>query len=200
MPKCIVQDCENFTRHNKTSILYCIKHQAQIKRNGCLGKKIGDHGLEKIPHAVDQLIIDNANKTDQELIVLLNNAGFVGITKTNIWYRRKKLGIKKYGSGEERRNKEWIRKRAIKAHGHSCELCHYKEIVEVHHILFKKDGGGDEISNLIVVCPNCHDLFTKKVINMTNRAQIPIVKVQVQKIIMDTYKYLFNGEKNVEEK
>ena len=43
----------------------------------------------------------------------------------------------------------------------SCELCGYKEhpqILVVHHILERKNGGTNDITNLQLICPNCHAL------------------------------------------
>ena len=46
----------------------------------------------------------------------------------------------------------------IEYRGNKCELCPYsiKEILNIHHIKERKNGGTDEEYNLIVVCPNCH--------------------------------------------
>jgi len=41
--------------------------------------------------------------------------------------------------------------------GISCSICGWdKSRLDIHHIVYKKDGGGDEHSNLITLCPNCH--------------------------------------------
>ena len=42
-----------------------------------------------------------------------------------------------------------------------CTICHYHDeprILEIHHILERCNGGTDDVSNLIVLCPNCHSL------------------------------------------
>ncbi len=39
--------------------------------------------------------------------------------------------------------------------GHSCSICKAPWL-EIHHIKHLKDGGETELSNLIVLCPNCH--------------------------------------------
>lgn len=46
------------------------------------------------------------------------------------------------------------RDRAIREYGHACTRCGYSLIVDVHHI----DGNhqNNELSNLDVLCPNCH--------------------------------------------
>lgn len=43
--------------------------------------------------------------------------------------------------------------------GNKCEMCGWdKGNCDVHHIKPKSKGGTDDISNLIVLCPNCHRL------------------------------------------
>ena len=41
--------------------------------------------------------------------------------------------------------------------GRRCCLCGKLHRVQVHHIVPREDGGGDEIENAIPLCPNCHD-------------------------------------------
>lgn len=38
---------------------------------------------------------------------------------------------------------------------HRCTICAEKAF-EIHHIIGRAEGGGDEVDNLIVLCPNCH--------------------------------------------
>lgn len=38
-----------------------------------------------------------------------------------------------------------------------CSICGWNESTcDIHHIISKKNGGTDEMSNLIYICPNCH--------------------------------------------
>ena len=38
-----------------------------------------------------------------------------------------------------------------------CSICGWSESsCDIHHIIPKKDGGTDDMNNLIMVCPNCH--------------------------------------------
>ena len=37
-----------------------------------------------------------------------------------------------------------------------CEVCSSKS-VDIHHIIYKSQGGKDEIDNLIALCRSCHD-------------------------------------------
>lgn len=51
-----------------------------------------------------------------------------------------------------------LRKRVFERSGPQCQKCGYDNanILQCHHILPKKSGGGDEIENLMLLCPNCH--------------------------------------------
>lgn len=40
----------------------------------------------------------------------------------------------------------------------ACRVCGFREALHVHHVIHKKEGGGDQVSNLITLCPNHHAL------------------------------------------
>lgn len=40
-----------------------------------------------------------------------------------------------------------------------CYFCNYKKILIPHHIIRKCDGGLDNSSNILLICPNCHSLI-----------------------------------------
>ncbi len=46
--------------------------------------------------------------------------------------------------------------------GYKCAnpSCRHILTLELHHIAWVKDGGGNEAENLLVLCPNCHSLHT----------------------------------------
>ena len=46
--------------------------------------------------------------------------------------------------------------------GYKCAnpTCRHVLTLELHHIEWVKDGGGNEPSNLLALCPNCHSLHT----------------------------------------
>lgn len=46
------------------------------------------------------------------------------------------------------------RNKAIKYYGHKCVRCGFEEVVEVHHK--DRDRTNNNLSNLEVLCPNCH--------------------------------------------
>lgn len=38
--------------------------------------------------------------------------------------------------------------------------CNHILTLDIHHIVWVRDGGGDDASNLLALCPNCHSLHT----------------------------------------
>jgi len=47
--------------------------------------------------------------------------------------------------------------------GHKCAnpTCRHILTLELHHIIWVKDQGGDDPDNLLALCPNCHSLHTQ---------------------------------------
>lgn len=158
-------------------------HLARIKRHGHPGLQTGFHKLEKLPHPiVDDFIRKNCKKLiDIEIANTLRKKGFKEANQWTVRYRRRKLGIKKYLYGEIKKHGAWIRLQAIKKYGAKCELCGYSLVVESHHILPRKMGGLHEIDNLMVLCPNCHALITRRYLNLKNRKDIPAIRKKLSK-------------------
>jgi 5-methylcytosine-specific restriction endonuclease McrA len=188
MPKCIVKECKNFTRYKNTKIKYCSMHLARIKRNGNTELKSGSHALEKIPHErVDDFILKNCHEMiDIEMAKKIREMGFLGATQWTIKYRRRKLGIKKYLYGEIKKHKAWIRSQAIKKYGNECELCGYRLSIDTHHIKPKNEGGLHEIDNLMILCPNCHSLITRKIFYINSRKDIPMIQRKIKELTNKT--------------
>jgi len=46
--------------------------------------------------------------------------------------------------------------------GYKCgnPACRHILTLELHHIVWVRDGGGNQPSNLLALCPNCHSLHT----------------------------------------
>jgi len=191
MPKCKIRDCKKFTRYKNTKAIYCTMHLARIKRHGHPGLQTGFHKLEKLPHLiVDDFILKNCKRMlDKEIVKELKNKGFKGANQWLVRYRRRKLGIKKYLYGEIKKYKAWIRIQAIKRYGNKCELCGYKLVVETHHILPKNKGGLHEINNLMVLCPNCHAVITRKYFSLKNRKDIPDLRRKLITLQKSSYPY-----------
>ena len=51
---------------------------------------------------------------------------------------------------------------ALMEAGYKCgsPVCRHVLTLELHHIVWVRDGGGNDLSNLLVLCPNCHALHT----------------------------------------
>ncbi len=45
-----------------------------------------------------------------------------------------------------------------KIFGGKCAVCGFSDVIQVHHLVPRSVGGTDDISNLIVLCPNHHAL------------------------------------------
>lgn len=157
-PTCEVPDCRKYRVYRNTISPYCEMHKARVRRNGTFGlRDKSSHGLEKLPHSVDAFIHEHANEMFDRMIAgHLRNQGFAGATVWTVKYRRRKLGIQKYGLGGKRQYKQWIRQQALKKYGHRCELCGYHLLVETHHILPKHRGGLHDVDNLMVACSKVH--------------------------------------------
>jgi len=184
MPRCAIKGCKKFTRYKETKGIYCSMHLARIKRHGHPGLQEGFHKLEKLPHPiVDDFIRQNCKELiDEKIAEKLKKKGFKEATQWIVRYRRRKLGIKKYLYGEIKKHKAWIRMQAIKKYGNKCELCGYILSVDTHHILPKNKGGLHEIENLMVLCPNCHALITRRYLNLKNRKDIPAIRKKLSKL------------------
>ena len=58
---------------------------------------------------------------------------------------------------------ETIRQVVLLEAGYKCAnpTCRHILTLELHHIVWVKDGGGNDLDNLLALCPNCHSLHTK---------------------------------------
>ena len=162
-------------------------HQTRLRRYGHLGRKTGSHGLEKIPHTLDQVVQEHAALKDSEIMEVLHKMGFKSITIYNVRYRRKKLGIKKYLGNK---CKSWVIKHACDLYGKACELCGYSLVVEVHHVIERKNKGTNEDNNLTVLCPCCHALITRKILTMKSRQDIPVLRETLKEMLRVGYSQL----------
>lgn len=124
---------------------------------------------------------------DKEVAKKLKRMGFDGATVWTVKYRRRKLGFKKYLYGEIQKHREWIRRQAIKKYGRKCELCDYSLVIEAHHIIPKHKGGLHEIDNLMILCPNCHVLLTRRKLILTSRKDINAIRQKLKKLRETSY-------------
>lgn len=191
-PTCTVPSCQKPRTYYNTTHPYCEMHKARFRRRGHFGLRDKSfHKLERLPHAVDPFIREHAPKMlDRQLAERLHEQGFAGATVWTVKYRRRKLGIRKYESGEKRKHKAWIRRQALRKYGKHCELCGYHLCVETHHIVPKYRGGPHEVDNLMIVCSNCHTLLTRGYVKLSRRSGIPRVRHRIQRILRSAYPYL----------
>lgn len=56
----------------------------------------------------------------------------------------------RWGGGDD----QYWKQQLIKIYGHSCQVCGFNIIIQVHHI----DGNrkNNQIDNFVLLCPNCH--------------------------------------------
>lgn len=54
-------------------------------------------------------------------------------------------------------------------YGGKCMVCSFDEIVEVHHIKPRYLGGGDELENLALLCPNHHAMADRRMIQIKRK-------------------------------
>jgi len=186
MPKCAVKECLQSTQYKDTKQIYCQMHLARVRRHGYPElKKNAYHSLEKMPHnVVDDFIQRNCKKMiDIDIARVLRKKGIKGVNQWNVRYRRRKLGVKKYLSGEILKHKAWIRSQAINKYGNKCELCGYGLSLDTHHITPKKLGGQHEVDNLTVLCPNCHALLTRNIFILKSRKDLSKIRKKVTKLL-----------------
>lgn len=69
---------------------------------------------------------------------------------------------KKKVAGPRRKVPPETSRQVLMEAGYKCgnPTCHHVITLELHHIEWVKDGGGNSASNLLALCPNCHSLHT----------------------------------------
>lgn len=70
--------------------------------------------------------------------------------------------------------------------GNPC--CRHILTLELHHMTWVRDGGGNQATNLIALCPNCHSLHTQ--------GHIPDTAIRHWKGILHALNHAFNKESN----
>jgi HNH endonuclease len=70
-----------------------------------------------------------------------------------------------------------VQREVLAEAGHMCANPRCRALIlELHHIAWVKDGGGNEASNLLALCPNCHALHT--------RGDIPRSTIELWKLML----------------
>lgn len=72
----------------------------------------------------------------------------------------------------------------LKRMGAKCSICGWNESTcDIHHIIPKKNGGTDDMDNLIYICPNCH-----RVCHTTTKYSIEYLKSLALSILYKDWK------------
>jgi hypothetical protein len=56
--------------------------------------------------------------------------------------------------------------RVLQRDGKKCRSCGLRSRLNVHHIVFRSDSGGDLSHNLCTLCGHCHDAVHGKISNL----------------------------------
>jgi len=76
-----------------------------------------------------------------------------------------------------------IRQAVLERDGWRCRLCHKPGFLEVHHLKQRKNGGSDEMVNLVTLCDYCHAM-----IDPGRRAHLPKHKrKQIVRTVSDDF-------------
>lgn len=76
----------------------------------------------------------------------------------------------------------------LKRMGAKCSICGWNESTcDIHHIIPKKNGGTDDMDNLIYICPNCH-----RVCHTTTKYSIEYLKSLALSILYKDWKEFYH--------
>lgn len=76
----------------------------------------------------------------------------------------------------------------LKRMGAKCSICGWDESTcDIHHIIPKKNGGTDNMDNLIYICPNCH-----RICHTTNKYSIEHLKSLAISILYKDWKNFYH--------
>jgi 5-methylcytosine-specific restriction endonuclease McrA len=87
--------------------------------------------------------------------------------RNSITCSRKCSNINRYGiryfkesPKDQSKKNQRLKNQLLKIKPPKCNRCEFNiiEIIQVHHIIEKSKGGSDDLSNLELLCPNCHAL------------------------------------------
>jgi hypothetical protein len=83
-----------------------------------------------------------------------------------------------------------VKDEVLREAGYMCgnPCCHRILTLELHHIVWVRDRGGNEPLNLLALCPNCHSLHTS--------GRIPDSAIRHWKGMLHALNHAFNKEAN----
>lgn len=76
------------------------------------------------------------------------------------FFTRDKLKKDRQAYNEYMQSDAWekLRKRVFKRDGHKCKLCGGAEVLQCHHLTYKRFGK-EKLSDLMTLCKDCHELI-----------------------------------------
>ena len=70
--------------------------------------------------------------------------------------RSKTKIVDNFSIDEDKRDLSEIREKVFEKHGRFCNMCGSEQNLQMHHIIPIRNGGTNELENLIPLCKNCH--------------------------------------------
>jgi 5-methylcytosine-specific restriction endonuclease McrA len=64
-----------------------------------------------------------------------------------------------------------LHRQVLERDGWRCQVCGSMQQLQVHHLKFRSQSGGDEEQNLITLCPECHVQVHRKAGRCKGRLQ-----------------------------
>jgi 5-methylcytosine-specific restriction endonuclease McrA len=64
-----------------------------------------------------------------------------------------------------------LHRQVLERDGWRCQVCGSMQNLQVHHLKFRSQSGGDEEQNLITLCAECHEQEHRKATRCKARAQ-----------------------------
>jgi len=55
-----------------------------------------------------------------------------------------------------------LQRQVLERDGWRCQVCGSMQCLQVHHLKFRSQSGGDEEQNLITLCAECHERMHRK--------------------------------------
>lgn len=106
-------------------------------------KGIGDRKTKYCIVCNKEIVSKHANKTCSRECSNRSRAG-IKYDREQSFNKHKKIFI--------------IKTKLLNERGNYCEFCKYDNVnvLQVHHIIERSNGGNDDMSNLLLLCPNCH--------------------------------------------
>lgn len=83
----------------------------------------------------------------------------VSYTVMRGYFKRIGVPVRQAGFYSAKQSEQFLRNYLNGKYVQTCRVCGWnKGKCDVHHIVPRRDGGSNELSNVVLICPNCHRL------------------------------------------